>query len=107
MGLIARAIEAEGISTICLASLKPIAAQVRPPRTLHLAWPFGHPLGEPGNAAQQLTVLHAALYSLYFAEPGEILEPGWRWRRETYAIPDGWDLPDPESAVGRAGGPPA
>jgi D-proline reductase (dithiol) PrdB len=103
VGLIARAIEAEGISTICLSSLKPIAEQVRPPRTLHLAWPFGHPLGEPGNIAQQLTVLHAALYSLYFAEPGEILEPGWRWRRETYTVPDGWDLPEEAPAAGQAG----
>ncbi|MCS6888956.1 MAG: hypothetical protein NZQ09_12185 [Chloroflexus sp.] len=90
MGLIARIIEDAGISTICIVSLKPIAEQVRPPRTIHLAWPFGHPLGEPGNRAQQLTVLHAALHSLYFAEPGEILEPGWRWRRETYTIPPGW-----------------
>ncbi|WP_322487650.1 hypothetical protein [Chloroflexus sp.] len=92
MGLIARSIEDAGISTICIVSLKPIAEQVRPPRTLHLAWPFGHPLGEPGNRAQQVTVLHAALHSLYFAEPGEILEPAWRWRRETYTFPTGWEV---------------
>ncbi len=91
MGLIARIIEDVGISTICIISLKPIAEQVRPPRTLYLPWPFGHPLGEPGQRAQQLVVLHAALHSLYFAEPGEILEPGWRWRRETYTSPPGWE----------------
>jgi hypothetical protein len=50
---------------------------------------------------RQLTVLHAALYSLYIAAPGEILEPGWRWRRETYAIPEGWDLPNPMAAAER------
>lgn len=88
-----------GISTICLTSLKPIAEQVRSPRSLYLAWPFGHPFGEPGNRAQQLTVLHAALYGLYLAEPGEILEPGWRWRRETYTLPEGWDGPDPRPAA--------
>ncbi|PDW02653.1 hypothetical protein [Candidatus Viridilinea mediisalina] len=77
---------------MCLTSLKPIAEQVRSPRSLYLAWPFGHPLGEPGNLAQQLTVLHAALYGLYIAEPGEILAPGWRWRRESYTIPAGWEV---------------
>jgi D-proline reductase (dithiol) PrdB len=65
---------------------------VRPPRSLHLAWPFGHPLGEPDRPAQQLTVLHAALHSLYFCQPGEILEPGWRWRREQYTVPEGWQV---------------
>lgn len=90
MGLIARIIEAAGISTVCIVSLKPIAEQVRPPRTLHLGWPFGHPLGEPGNRVQQLTVLHAALQALASAEPGAIIEPGWRWRRETYTPPPDW-----------------
>jgi hypothetical protein len=44
-------------------------------------------------------VLHAALSGLYIAEPGEILAPGWRWRREAYTIPEGWDLPDPTPAT--------
>jgi len=90
VGLIARIVENAGISTICIVSLKAIAEQVRPPRTLHLAWPFGHPLGEPGNRVQQLAVLHAALQGLVTAQPGQILEPGWRWRREQYTLPEGW-----------------
>lgn len=87
MGLIARIIEAAGIPTVAVIGLKEIAAKVRPPRTIHLKWPFGHPLGEPGHRAQQLTVVHYALQSLYtISEPGTILEPGWRWRREQYTI---------------------
>ncbi|MBP1465319.1 hypothetical protein EYB53_006340 [Candidatus Chloroploca sp. M-50] len=93
MGLIARAAEAAGIATVSIVGLREIAERVRPPRTVHLKWPFGHPLGEPGNAAQQLSVIHYALEKLYTAEePGLIFEPDWRWRRERYALPEGWDF---------------
>lgn len=101
MGLIARTIEASGIPTVCLIGLREIAEQVRPPRSVHLKWPFGHPLGEPGNRAQQLCVIQYALSALYtIAESGTILEPGWRWRREQYAEPESWAMPH---VAGRAG----
>ena len=94
MGLVARAIEAAGIATVCVVGLREIAEQVRPPRAVHLKWPFGHPLGEPGNRAQQLSVIHYALAALYTVEePGTILDPDWRWRREAYAEPSSWAMP--------------
>lgn len=90
MGLIARVIEAAGIPTVCVIGLRDIAEQVRPPRSVHLRWPFGHPLGEPGNRAQQLSVIFYALQVLMDAEePGIILDPGWRWRRERYVEREG------------------
>jgi hypothetical protein len=94
VGLVARAIEAAGIATVCVVGLREIAERVRPPRTVHLKWPFGHPLGEPGNRAQQLSVIHFALTALYTVEePGTILDPDWRWRRATYTEPSNWKLP--------------
>ncbi len=91
MGLIARVIEAAGIPTVCIIGLREIAERVRPPRAVHLKWPFGHPLGEPGNRAQQFCVLYIALKALYTVqESGTILDPGWRWRREEYEEPDTW-----------------
>lgn len=94
MGLIARTIEAAGIPTVCIIGLRDIAEKVRPPRTVHLRWPFGHTLGEPHNRAQQLSVIHYALRALYtISEPGTILDPGWRWRREQYTEPEDWELP--------------
>ncbi len=94
MGLIARTIEATGTPTVALNGLKDIAEKVRPPRTVHLKWPFGHPLGEPGNRAQQLVVIYYALLALYdVLAPGVILEPGWRWRRERYVEPHDWRMP--------------
>lgn len=93
MGLIARTIEAAGIPTVCVIGLKDIVEKVRPPRAIYLKWPFGHPLGEPGNRAQQLSVIHYALRALYDQRtPGAILEPGWRWRNERYTEPANWNM---------------
>lgn len=86
-------IEAAGIPTVCVVGLREIAERVRPPRTVHLKWPFGHPLGEPGNRAQQLAVIHYALTMLYDADtPGTIRDPAWRWRREQYPAELDWEL---------------
>ena len=85
------AAEAAGIPTVCIIGLREIAEKVRPPRAVHLKWPFGHPLGEPGNRAQQLSVIHAALQALYrVREPGTILDPPWPWRRHSYSEPEDW-----------------
>jgi D-proline reductase (dithiol) PrdB len=94
VGLIARTIEAHGIPTVCVIGLREIAERVRPPRAVHLKWPFGHPLGEPGNHAQQRRVIHVLLQALYnIHEPATIIEPGWRWRREQYEDPSDWTMP--------------
>jgi hypothetical protein len=94
VGLIARAVESAGIATVSMIGLKEIAEKVRPPRTVYLKWPFGHPLGEPCNRAQQLTAIRYALRALYdVRRPGAILEPGWRWRRERYQEPEDWTMP--------------
>ncbi|GAC1546732.1 MAG: hypothetical protein NVS4B8_07450 [Herpetosiphon sp.] len=73
--------------------LRDVAERVKAPRTLLVRWPFGHPLGEPGQQAQQLTVLHDLLTLLVDArEPGAIVEPGYRWRRQNYTIPMEWPV---------------
>lgn len=85
MGLIQRAIEAAGIATISVSRRRDITEKVRPPRALFLRWPYGHPLGEPNNPGQQMTVLTDALRALRdIQEPGTILDLPYRWRRERY-----------------------
>ncbi len=85
MGLVQRAIEAEGIPTIGISILKEVTEKVRPPRSVFLRYPFGHPLGEAFNIAQQRTILLDALAGLEtIAEPGTILEPGYAWRRHRF-----------------------
>ncbi|MCI0622141.1 MAG: hypothetical protein L0387_10820 [Acidobacteria bacterium] len=87
MGLIQRAIEAAGIPTVSISILREVTEKVRPPRAVFLRWPFGHPLGEPFHVTQQLTVLRDAFQLLDTAQPGEIHDLPYRWRRETYAGP--------------------
>ncbi|MEJ2313407.1 MAG: hypothetical protein P8Y85_01230 [Nitrospirota bacterium] len=60
--------------------------KVRPPRSVFLRWPFGHPLGEPFNVPQQRTVLKMALSALCsIRTPGMIVDLPLRWRREDYS----------------------
>ena len=89
MGLIARAIEQAGIPTVSISITRDLTESVGVPRAVFVKWPLGHPLGEPGNVLQQRTVIFDALKLLITAEePGIIVEPGYRWRRETYSEPD-------------------
>ncbi len=58
---------------------------MKPPRTVYLRWPFGHPLGEPFNIAQQRAVLSEALKALFsIKKPGEIIDLPFKWRKEKY-----------------------
>lgn len=85
MGLLQRAIEAEGIPTIGITLQKEVTKKVKPPRALYLHYPFGHPLGEAFQVKQQRTILLDALQALEtITEPGTILEPGYLWRRHRF-----------------------
>ena len=85
MGLIQREIERAGIPTIGISIVREYSEKVRPPRTLFLRWPFGHPFGEPDNRLQQRAVLFEAFRALYQIEQaGTIVDLPFRWRRETY-----------------------
>jgi len=84
--LIQREIEKVGIATIGISIVREYTENVQPPRTVFLRWPFGHPLGEPGNIEQQRTIVLEALRALYqLAEPGSNIDLPYRWKREKYA----------------------
>ena len=85
MGLIQRAIEQIGIPTIGISIVREYTVKVKPPRTIFLRWPFGHPLGEPFNLSQQRAVLAEAFRALYSIEkPGEIIDIPFKWKRQRY-----------------------
>lgn len=82
MGLVARTIEQHGIPTVSLSIQRELTEKTKPPRALFLRWPFGHPLGEPFNVAQQRWVLRDALRALTaITTPGEIIDLPYLWRR--------------------------
>jgi len=94
VGLLAREIEAQGVTTVGLALVREVAVAARAPRFLYLHWPFGHALGEPGNVDQQRTVLHDMLSLAAAApRPGLVIDLPYRWRRETYTPVRDWDQP--------------
>jgi D-proline reductase (dithiol) PrdB len=80
VGLIARAIEAQGIPTVCVVMNRDITENVKTPRALFVRFPYGAPLGPAGNAAVQEAVIRAALELLTHAtQPGAIVESPIEW----------------------------
>ena len=58
---------------------------MKPPRTIFLKWPFGHPVGEPLNVLQQSAVIVEAFIALHeINKPGEVVDIPYRWRKEKY-----------------------
>jgi hypothetical protein len=60
VGLIQRAIEYAGMTTVSISLLKEITEKIRPPRALFVPYPLGYPLGEPNNAELQTRIMRAA-----------------------------------------------
>jgi D-proline reductase (dithiol) PrdB len=60
VGLIQRAIEYAGITTVSISLLREITEKIRPPREHFVPFPLGYPLGEPNNPELQTRVIRAA-----------------------------------------------
>lgn len=82
--------EQDGISTILVTMMPTWAEQYGVPRAVGVEFPFGHPLGLPGNPGIQTTVINDALRVLADAtQPNTIvhLDHAWpgdeaQWRRQ-------------------------
>lgn len=59
--MIARVLEAAGLSTTSISLVREHTVKVRPPRALFVQFPFGHALGKPDDPDLQHRVLKAAL----------------------------------------------
>jgi D-proline reductase (dithiol) PrdB len=87
VGLIQRVIEAHGIPTVGISIDRRMTEIIKPSRTVYVNFPFGHPLGEPFNIAQQTTVLMAALRALYdIRDHGRIIDLPFIWGKEEYDL---------------------
>ena len=73
VGLIQRAIEFAGITTVSISLLREITEKIHPPRALFVPFPLGYPLGEPDNPTLQLRIMHAA-FSLLARTDVPVLE---------------------------------
>lgn len=72
MCVLAHVFEAHGIATVTLASVRPVAEAMHPPRALYCEFPLGRPLGKVGDPAFQTSVLDAA-FGLLDAPSGPVL----------------------------------
>lgn len=94
MGLIARAIEASGIPTVCITSAWSITASTNPARAVFTDFPLGHTSGRPGDVEGQLSIARAALEAVHsIDEPGTIVPlsqqwPDASWRDEARELRD-------------------
>jgi D-proline reductase (dithiol) PrdB len=78
--VLARTFEATGLSTILVTNMPFWVERVGAPRTLAVEFPFGHALGQPHNAAQQMRVIRQALEVLETAQaPGMVVHSPERW----------------------------
>jgi hypothetical protein len=78
--MLARTLEAAGLSTILATPMPCWSERVGTPRTLAIEFPFGHTLGQPHDTAQQMRVIRQALTALKTAQaPGAIVHSPERW----------------------------
>ncbi|RKU10968.1 hypothetical protein C6501_13295 [Candidatus Poribacteria bacterium] len=78
VGLIQRAVEEVGITTVSIALVESIAKRVKPPRALLVPYRFGHPLGEPNNPTLQHAIIAEALELLQDEKTPPILKSSRR-----------------------------
>lgn len=86
--MLARSLEAAGLSTILVTNMPFWAEKAGVPRTLAVEFPFGHMLGQPHDVAQHERVIGQALEVLETAAaPGAIVHS-----------PEAWPVPQKEAA---------
>lgn len=96
--VLARTLEASGFSTILVTMMPYWAEKIGTPRTLAVEFPFGHTLGRPNDAFQQMRVIREALKVLETAgTPGTIVHSAETWPVPQKAAYKAWqpELPSP------------
>ena len=80
IGLLARVLEREGLTTVTVTGARDITARVRPPRSGWLDYPLGYSLGRPNEPdAQRAICLDVLSLAVSAVAPGEIADLGYTW----------------------------
>ncbi len=88
VGLIARAAESAGISTISMTSALDVTRAVKPPRSVFVNFPLGHQTGKPHQTELQRSIVRGAFRALEsITTPGTIVSLPYVWDEED----DGWE----------------
>ena len=98
--MLARTLEVAGLSTIMVTNMPFWAEKVGVPRTLAVGFPFGHMLGRPQDAAQQMRVIHQALEVLEAAKsPGEMVHSTETWPVPPKEATKDWQPEEPSPLI--------
>jgi len=98
--VLARTLEAAGLSTVLVTMMPVWSERIGVPRTVGVEFPFGHPLGRPGDRETQMTVIRSALSMLAEAQgPGEIRELDLTWPQPLDEAKRDWQPPEPSPIV--------
>ena len=100
MPVLARTFEEVGLSTVLVTIMPDWSERLGVPRTVGVEFPFGHPLGRPGDRDTQIGVIREALRLLEeAARPGEIRELDYVWPEELDEAKRGWQPPEPSPII--------
>jgi len=98
--VLARTLEAAGLSTILVTNMPYWAEKVGVPRTLAVEFPFGHTLGQPHDVAQQARVIGQALEVLETTEaPGAIVHSPETWPAPQKEAAKDWQPAEPSPVI--------
>jgi len=98
--VLARTLEAAGLSTIMVTPMPFWAERIGAPRTLAVEFPFGHTLGQPHDAAQQMRVIRQALEVLETAQgPGMIVHSPETWPVPQREASRAWQPEEPSPVI--------
>jgi D-proline reductase (dithiol) PrdB len=98
--VLARSFEEAGLSTVLVTPMPYWAEKIGTPRTLAIAFPFGHTLGRPGDKEQQRMVITEALTALQDAEtPGTVVHSEQTWPQSTQEAIESWQPKEPSPII--------
>lgn len=99
MGLVARVIEAAGVSTALHSAIPELSVSVGTPRVVGIGYPGSAPLGLPGDARGQVQVLRASLEAAAaMIRPGERVDLPLEWPADA-RVPKPPELPPIAKAI--------
>jgi D-proline reductase (dithiol) PrdB len=81
VGLVQAALEDAGMATASVSMRPEISFAMSVPRAVHVRFPLGNPLGEPGRPDQHRRILEDMFRLLETADEPQIVELPYRWRR--------------------------
>ncbi len=88
------------MSTVLATIMPDWSERLGVPRTVGVEFPYGHPLGRPGDRDTQMGVIREALRLLEEAAgPGEIRELDYVWAQELDEAKRDWQPPEPSPII--------